>query len=83
MLQDVNAELANLYSEARLKLLLTEVYDGESTLRANALTEENGSEVEMESQNIMGRKSPRNRVNRSKKRPNRARIRSLKLQLPS
>ena len=56
--QDVNAELANLYSEARLKLLLTEVYDGESTLRANALTEENGSEVEMESQNIMGVKVP-------------------------
>ena len=56
--QDVNQELADLYSEAQLKLLLTEVYDGESTLRANALTEENGSNIEMESQNIMGVKVP-------------------------
>ena len=56
--QNVNQQLADLYSEARLKLLLTEVYDGESTLRANALTEENGSSIEMESQNIMGVKVP-------------------------
>lgn len=56
--QDVNQQLANLYSEARLKLLLTEVYDGESALRANALTEENGSSIQMESQNIMGVKVP-------------------------
>jgi V/A-type H+-transporting ATPase subunit D len=56
--QDTNQELADLYSEARLKLLLTEVYDGESALRANALTEENGSSIEMESQNIMGVKVP-------------------------
>lgn len=56
--KNVNKQLANQYSEARLKLLLTEVYDGESTLRANALTEENGSEIEMEAQNIMGVKVP-------------------------
>ncbi|MFO7794293.1 MAG: V-type ATP synthase subunit D [Candidatus Nanohaloarchaea archaeon] len=56
--QDVNEELAELYSEARLKLLLTEVYDGEDALRANALTTKNGSEVKLESQNIMGVKVP-------------------------
>ena len=56
--QDVNQELAELYSEARLKLLLTEVYDGEASLKANALTTENGSEVKLESQNIMGVKVP-------------------------
>ena len=56
--QDVNQELAELYSEARLKLMLTEVYDGEDALRANALTTKNGSEVKLESQNIMGVKVP-------------------------
>lgn len=56
--KNVNQELADLYSQARLKLLLTEVYDGEEVLRANALTAENGSSVKMESQNIMGVKVP-------------------------
>ena len=56
--KDVNQELADLYSQARLKLLLTEVYDGEAALRTNSLTVENGSKVEMESQNIMGVEVP-------------------------
>jgi V/A-type H+-transporting ATPase subunit D len=56
--QDINQEMADLYREARLKLLLTEVYDGESSLRANALNTVNGSELEMASQNIMGVKVP-------------------------
>jgi len=56
--KDVNQELADLYSQARLKLLLTEVYDGEEALRTNSLTVENGSKVEMESQNIMGVEVP-------------------------
>ncbi len=56
--KNVNEELANLYSQARLKLLLTEVYDGEASIQANALNTENGSEIELESQNIMGVKVP-------------------------
>jgi V/A-type H+-transporting ATPase subunit D len=56
--QDINQEMADLYREARLKLLLTEVYDGESSIRANALNTVNGSELEMASQNIMGVKVP-------------------------
>ncbi len=56
--QDVNEELANLYSQARLKLLLTEIYDGEASIQANALNTENGSEINLESQNIMGVKVP-------------------------
>lgn len=56
--QNVNEELADLYSQARLKLLLTEVYDGEAAIRANALTTQNGSQIEMEAQNIMGVKVP-------------------------
>ncbi len=56
--QDVNQELAELFSEAQLKLVLTQVYDGESALRANALTNGNGSKIGLEEQNIMGVKVP-------------------------
>ena len=56
--KDVNEELADLYSEARLKLLLTEVYDGEASIQANALNTSNGTEISLESQNIMGVKVP-------------------------
>lgn len=56
--KDVNEELADLYSEARLKLLLTEVYDGEASIQANALNTNNGTEISLESQNIMGVKVP-------------------------
>lgn len=56
--KDVNKELAELYSQARLKLLLTEVYDGEDSLRVNSLTRGEGAKTDMESQNIMGVEVP-------------------------
>ncbi len=56
--QDVNQELAELFSEAKLKLVLTQVYDGEAALRANALTDSDGAEIDLEEQNIMGVKVP-------------------------
>ena len=56
--EEVNEELADLYSQARLKLLLTEVYDGEASIQANALDTSNGREITLESQNIMGVKVP-------------------------
>ncbi|QKQ98006.1 V-type ATP synthase subunit D [Candidatus Nanohaloarchaea archaeon] len=52
--RDVNQELADLYSEARLKLLLAKVYDGEDTLLANTLHVENEPQIKAETQNIMG-----------------------------
>lgn len=55
--RSVNEELADLYGEARLKLLMTEIYDGESSLRASSLSPE-GASVKMGSQNIMGVKVP-------------------------
>lgn len=56
--EEVNEEMADLYSQARLKLLLTEVYDGEASIQANALNTSNGREITLESQNIMGVKVP-------------------------
>ena len=56
--KDVNQELADLYSQGRLKLMLTEVYDGEEALKANSLTPGEGASVKMESQNIMGVEVP-------------------------
>jgi V/A-type H+-transporting ATPase subunit D len=52
--RDVNEELADLYSEARDKLLLAKVYDGEDTLRANALNVTEEPLIRTEQQNIMG-----------------------------
>lgn len=52
--QDTNQELANIYSEARLKLMLAKVYDGEDTLLANTLNVQNEPEIKAETQNIMG-----------------------------
>jgi V/A-type H+-transporting ATPase subunit D len=52
--QEVNQELADLYSQARLKLMLAKIYDGEDSLRANAIAEEQETGLETESQNIMG-----------------------------
>jgi V/A-type H+-transporting ATPase subunit D len=52
--RDVNEELADLYSEARDKLLLAKVYDGEDTLRANALNVTEDPLIRTEQQNIMG-----------------------------
>jgi V/A-type H+-transporting ATPase subunit D len=52
--RDVNEELADLYSEARDKLLLAKVYDGEDTLKANALNVTEEPLIRAEQQNIMG-----------------------------
>jgi V/A-type H+-transporting ATPase subunit D len=52
--QEVNQELADLYSEARLKLMLAKIYDGEDSLKANAIAEKQEIGLETESQNIMG-----------------------------
>jgi V/A-type H+-transporting ATPase subunit D len=52
--RDVNEQLANLYSEAKLKLLMAKVYDGEDAVRANALPVSQEPEVKSETQNIMG-----------------------------
>ena len=52
--QDTNQELANIYSESRLKLMLAKVYDGEDTLLANTLNVQNEPEIRAETQNIMG-----------------------------
>jgi V/A-type H+-transporting ATPase subunit D len=52
--RDVNEELANLYSDARDKLLLAKVYDGEDTVRANAINVTDEPLITTEQQNIMG-----------------------------
>ncbi len=52
--RDANRELSETYSEAKLHILLAKVYDGEDTLRANALPVQEGPEVESQTQNIMG-----------------------------
>lgn len=52
--REVNEELADTYSRARLKLLLAKVYDGEDTIKANALANGEEPEITSETQNIMG-----------------------------
>lgn len=52
--RDVNEELAQLYSEARLKLLMAKVYDGEDAVRSNAMSVSQEPTVETTTSNIMG-----------------------------
>lgn len=52
--REVNQELADLYSEARLKLLLAKVYDGEDSIRANAFPITEEPKISSTTQNIMG-----------------------------
>ncbi|QGA80713.1 V-type ATP synthase subunit D [Candidatus Nanohalobium constans] len=52
--KEVNQELADLYSQARLKMMLAKIYDGEDSIKANAMAEQNDPELETEAQNIMG-----------------------------
>jgi V/A-type H+-transporting ATPase subunit D len=52
--REVNQELADLYSEARLKLLLAKVYDGEDSIRANAFPITEEPRISSTTQNIMG-----------------------------
>ena len=56
--QEVNQELADLYSQARLKMMLAKIYDGEDTVKANAMAAEQETEISLEAQNIMGVKVP-------------------------
>lgn len=52
--KDVNEDLAQLYSEARLKTFLTKIYDGEDTLKANAMTVTKEPYIHTSTSNIMG-----------------------------
>lgn len=52
--KNTQEELTNTYSEARLKLLLAKIYDGEDVLRSNALSAEAETKIEKDTQNIMG-----------------------------
>ncbi|MFQ3308026.1 MAG: V/A-type H+-transporting ATPase subunit D [Candidatus Nanohaloarchaea archaeon] len=52
--QDVNEELAQLYSQARLKLLMAKVYDGEDAVRSSAMSISQEPTVESTTTNIMG-----------------------------
>lgn len=52
--KEVNQELADQYSRARLKLLLAKIYDGEDTIKANSMAVEEEPEITTETQNIMG-----------------------------
>ncbi|PSH00592.1 MAG: V-type ATP synthase subunit D [Nanohaloarchaea archaeon SW_7_46_7] len=56
--KEVNQELADLYSQAQLKMMLGKVYDGEDTVKANAMAVEQEIEISLEAQNIMGVKVP-------------------------
>ena len=52
--KEVNQELAETYSEAKLKLLLSKVYDGEDSIRANAFPVTKEPKIYSETSNIMG-----------------------------
>jgi len=53
--KEVDEELADVYSEAKLKLMLARIYDGEDAIKANALASANGEpEITSETNNIMG-----------------------------
>jgi len=52
--RDVNEDLSQLYVEAQEKLKLAKVYDGEDSVKANALNLENEPELKTTQQNIMG-----------------------------
>lgn len=52
--REVNQELADTYSAAKLKLLLAKVYDGEDSIRANAFPVTKEPKIYSETSNIMG-----------------------------
>lgn len=52
--KDSQQELADLYSEARLKLLLAKIYDGEDTIKSSALSAETETSIKKDTHNIMG-----------------------------
>lgn len=52
--KEMDERLKDVYSEARLKLLLAKIYDGGDTIRANSLAVAEEPEITSETQNIMG-----------------------------
>jgi V/A-type H+-transporting ATPase subunit D len=52
--KEVNQEISDLYSQARLKMMLAKIYDGEDAVKANAMVQEQETGLETEAQNIMG-----------------------------
>ncbi|PSG99649.1 MAG: V-type ATP synthase subunit D [Nanohaloarchaea archaeon SW_4_43_9] len=52
--KEVNQELADVYSQARLKLLMSKIYDGEDMVQANAFPVKNEPKITSSTQNIMG-----------------------------
>ena len=52
--KEVNEELATLYSEAKLKMLMAKVYDGEDIVRANSFPVNDEPKISSTTQNIMG-----------------------------
>ncbi len=52
--KEINQELADCYSQARLKLVLAKVYDGEDTIKSNAFPINNEPKISSSTSNIMG-----------------------------
>lgn len=52
--RDVNEDLAELYTQAQEKLKLAKIYDGEETVKANALNITDEPKLKTDQQNIMG-----------------------------
>jgi len=52
--KEVNQELADVYSQAKLKLLMSKIYDGEDMVQANAFSVKNEPKITSSTQNIMG-----------------------------
>ncbi|PSH01413.1 MAG: V-type ATP synthase subunit D [Nanohaloarchaea archaeon SW_10_44_10] len=52
--KEVNQELADVYSQARLKLLMSKIYDGEDMVQANAFPVKDEPKITSSTQNIMG-----------------------------
>jgi V/A-type H+-transporting ATPase subunit D len=52
--KEVNQELAELYSQARLKMLMAKIYDGEDQVQANSFPVNTEPMISSSTQNIMG-----------------------------
>ena len=52
--KDSQQELADVYSKARLKLLLAKIYDGEDTIKSSAFSANTEISVSKDTHNIMG-----------------------------
>lgn len=50
----VNQELSDIYSQAKIKLLLSKIYDGEDMIQANSFPVKNEPKISSSTQNIMG-----------------------------